>query len=149
MATCLRKCFGIVVLIAMSSGCAHKTVLAPDAATAKSEVNGKGMSAQVIWLKNKKNAVDVMVRFTNTYSHSVFLKNKAFQLTVDNNQRGLKNSTFAFELAAGESVEKVLIFDFGESKPKTGTATLTMAPSNTENGSALPILKIELPLKDK
>lgn len=144
----LRICFGMIVSLTLASGCAHKTVLAPDVATAHSEEGGKGMSARVIWIKNKKSAVDVMVRFTNLYPHSVFLKNKAFQLAVGGNQRGLKNSTFAIELAAGESVEKVLTFEFADSKSRSGTGTLTLSPMNTDNGSALPVMKIELPLKE-
>ncbi len=145
----LGICIGIVLFASFSTGCAHKTVLDPETAIVKSEADGKGLSAEVLWLKNKNNAVDVLLRFSNSYPHSVFLKNKAFQMTIEGTQRGLKNSTFAFELAAGESTEKVLIFAFGESKPKTGRAVLTIAPVNVDNGAALPELKANLPLLAK
>ncbi len=128
------------------SACAGKKVVYEGGAATKSTSAGPGIASSVVWLKNKKNSLDVNVRLTNEYSHPVMFRLSQAKMTFGG-VTVAPSKMDLFEMGAGLTAERVLIFKFGDTKAMAGVAELTLIPQH--DGKDLPPLKIALTVQEK
>lgn len=102
----------------------------PTISTKFSEASTQSLEVKVVWLKNKQDAVDVMVQMINHYPHPVVFTQGAIQLSI-NDRRGYSSGAgFTYALQPNEMWQKVLVFRFDPALPPNvgGAATLAIAP---------------------
>jgi hypothetical protein len=137
----------LVLILALALGvtaCANKRVQYEGAALTKNVATGPAASASVTWLKNKKENVDVSLRLTNEYPNSILFRLSKMKMTLGGVSVNPRDASDIVELMAGVTVERVLIFPFGATKPMEGTAEVTLTPE--QDGKDLPPIKMALTL---
>lgn len=124
--------FTMIVLLAVSflgANCAYKKVSYEKSAAVTNESGdaGKGnLSAKMIWLKNKKNRIDVSVNLENNYEFPISMSQDAFFFTIGGKKVAAKSFS-GVELRAHTSKDQLLIFEYPEGN-RSGEATLVIDP---------------------
>jgi hypothetical protein len=143
----------LLALVALSiagfaGGCGHKRVEYEGSdGVASTGESGKSLKARVIWLKNKKDTVDLSVQLANQYDKPIAFKRSAIKLSFNGVEGVFKKSGFSGDMAPGSMEQELIIFSFEPAAPKTGTVVLTIDPITTEDGGKkLAALKLELPV---
>ena len=109
---------------------------------------------QALWLKNKKDKVDVNLRLRNDYKQSVTIKFNEI-LLEHAGERGnlLHPSGGMLELTSGETQERVFIFRFFSGKLRSAPAKLTIkvseGPMENYGKKMLQPLVLDLPADTK
>lgn len=136
-----------LALAIVVSACAGKKVVYEGGAATKSTTTGPGIASTVVWLKNKKQTLDVNLRLTNEYAHPVLFRLSQAKMTFGGVSVAPRDSGGIFELGAGMTAERVMIFPFGATKAMAGVAELTLIPQH--DGKDLPPLMIALTVQEK
>ncbi|MBC7692401.1 MAG: hypothetical protein H7222_11615 [Methylotenera sp.] len=140
-------------IVAFGASCGHKKISYNAAeATASSETDGKGLITQVIWLKPKKDTIDLKVSLTNHYAHDIAFKRSAVRMTFNGVNGVPKKNDLTGDLPAGATESAVLIFEFDRIVAKKGTVVLTIDPitggaGEANEGKKIPAINLELPVK--
>jgi hypothetical protein len=143
----LKQISAVLMLFALVIGCAHKKVeYTGETGSIDNEKNG--LNARVMWLKNKKDMIDINVKFHNNYKNPVFMKQSAFQLTYGGETVSLKNGS-GISLSPDQSGIEILHFAFGADKAKSGNATLKIDPIVNEDkpDKKFPPIVLNLPVE--
>jgi hypothetical protein len=131
-----------VVLLVSFTACAGKKVVYEGGAATKNTAAGEGLASSVEWLKNRKETIDVRMRFTNEYKTPVVIRMAKAKMTFGGVAVNPKDYGAVVELGAGISTERNLIFLFGPMKAAMGVAEIEIVPE--QNGKDLPPLKTSL-----
>lgn len=99
--------------------------------------------AKVLWLKNKKDTIDLLVDLRNEYPHPVTLRSNSFALDFGGRTVGPQSDSIWVTLAPGMNREQLLIFKLGQTKPPVGPATFTVKPLKGES-QELPGITVEM-----
>ncbi len=119
----------LVSLLAVSyfvlSACGHKKV-----AYQSSPVEGakKGLNADVKWLKNKRNMIDMKVVFNNNSAQLITVNETAITITFEGQKGVYKKEGKAIQVGANQSEERLLHFAFDPKIKAKGTAVFTLDP---------------------
>jgi hypothetical protein len=110
------------------------------------------LHAQVIWLKNKKDAADVLLNIRNAYKHPVVIKVNDFTLELDGEKASLVPQASMVELVSGQGIEQLLKFRFSTERKREGTAKITLSrvlegPIESMGKKTLAPLVIEVPVR--
>jgi hypothetical protein len=143
----LMTVFATLALALTLGACAGKKIMYEGGAAAKSTTSGPGISSSVVWLKNQKDRIDVLLRITNEYPHPVTFKMTKAKMTFGGVSVAPNDFGGMMELGAGITTERVLIFKFGDMKPVTGVAEMVLVPE--WDGKDLPPLKSALTVEKR
>ena len=125
------------------AGCSHKKLTYQNENAVIENEKG-GLSARTIWLKNKKDSIDVLFLLRNQYNETIVLKESAFIVEFGGEKFPARQGTGELVLRAGLTYEKLLIFKMHKHKAMEGTAHFHIEPITTESGKVLPPLKVSL-----
>jgi hypothetical protein len=99
-----------------AAGCAHKRVTYEGGGFASNEKEGVGLQAQVIWLKNKTDTIDILLALTNKYEQPLLFKRSGITLTLNGVPMPMKKSNFSGEMAPNGFEKELVMFETPERK---------------------------------
>ena len=115
--------FGTVVFVLL--GCSGRQVL-----KLREGVNeeAKDLTASIIWIKNKRDSVDIKIKLFNGYTHPVHVNRSSFKMTFNGRHGNLNEDSLEIALGSKEFKEQYLMFRFTEEIPAAGDAVFTIDP---------------------
>ncbi|MBX2994216.1 MAG: hypothetical protein KF681_05330 [Bdellovibrionaceae bacterium] len=124
-------------------GCGHKKL------TYNNENNlveneKDGLSVRTLWLKNKKDSIDVLLMVRSGYAENIVLKESSFLIEFGGEKFAVRPGTGDLVMRQGLTYERLLIFKMHKAKPMEGTAVVHIDPLVTESGKKLPPFKLSL-----
>jgi hypothetical protein len=122
----------------------HKIEYRPGELSAKSVSPTGNLSADVVWMKNKKDTVDLLLMLTNTSKSSVFLRS-SFRLYFNNTEGVRYTNDMPEEIPSGAAPKGLLVFRFDTGKPMAGTVKLVIDPiyADADGKNKLPPITLE------
>jgi hypothetical protein len=141
----------IIGLALLTANCAYNKMQYGTEGISQNEKGEHKLEGRVVWLKNKKNAADVLVMLRNDYKHPVVIKLNDFQLDIEGETAALINQGTITELTPGQTSEQLLKFRFASVKERAGTAKITLAkifegPIESMGKKPLPPLTLQVPV---
>lgn len=141
-------------LITLTGACGHQKIKYEGGGIASNEKEGRGLQAQVIWLKRKKDAIDILMTLQNKYEQNVNFKRSGITLSLNGQQLALRDSQFSGDMGPNQLEKGLLLFSATAGElPETGVASLRIDKivSLSEDGknteTKLPPLVMELEVK--
>jgi hypothetical protein len=149
------RLLSLLLLVAtLGLGCSHQKTRYDQNGFISNEKEGEGLQAQVVWLKNKKNQIDILVNLLNRYSEPIRLQDTGISLTFNGENIPLFRSEMSGQMAPN-SFDKVLLF-FNKTGKNTqeGVALLTIGDVKSDFGKDskipnIPPLKLELEVRSQ
>ena len=120
-----------------TAACGSKQTRFEGGATATNGAGEKSVSASLNWVKNKSKTIDAEVRIVNNTDAGIRLY--ASDMTLNFGGETLAARGADQRLSTGVRTQMVLIFPFGEEKPKHGPAVLTITPHDLADKAMAPI----------
>lgn len=140
----------------ISVGCSHNKVTYEGGGFASNEKDGNGIQARVIWLKNKKDSIDILLSLSNKYQQPLTFKRSGITLTLNGSEMSLRKSNFSGELAPNGLEKELIIFDTPVRKDEAANGVAVLKFDNlyldmgqsAKEDKKVPPLVLELEVKN-
>lgn len=134
------------LLLTLTVGCANKAVeISSEVGSMENEKDG--LSAQVMWMKNKSNSVDLEIVLVSSYKEEIVIDDGAFSLEYLGEKYPIRSVSGSSVLSPSTRYEKTLVFVLPDNKNRQGIVTLKIDPIQTDKDRKhLSPLKLNLPL---
>ncbi|HEX4924919.1 MAG TPA: hypothetical protein VFV50_12575 [Bdellovibrionales bacterium] len=144
----------IAAALALTSACGHQKIKYEGGGLASNEKEGRGIQAQVIWLKRKKDAIDILMTLQNKYEQNVAFKRSGITLTLNGQQLMLRDAQFTGDMEPNQLEKGLLLFASAAGElPETGVAQLkidkivAVSQDEKKTETKLPPLVMELEVR--
>ncbi len=134
------------LLLALTIGCANKAIpISPEIGTQENEKGG--LTARVMWMKNKPKSVDFSIAFVSSYGEEIIVKDSSYTLEYKGEKIPIRESRGSSVFSPNSKYEKTLVFVLSENENRQGQVTLTIDPIQSEKDlKHLKPIKFVLPL---
>jgi hypothetical protein len=143
----------VFATLAATIACSYNKMEYGAAGIFKNETTEEGLQVQVLWLKNKKQAADVNMRFVNNYKHPIAIKYTDVRLEMNGEKASLAQPLDGtMTLQPGYFADRVMIFRFLQPGIRQGKATVTIdriseiGPDGEPTKKKLSAMAFELPV---
>lgn len=108
-----------------------------------------GLVVEVVWVKNKKDTLDMQLIMKNQYENPIELDSDNWTLTFNNQQGSQRSSSFPLVIQSGALLKGVIVYNFYPDLPKEGTVKLVFKKikGGKDYKKMHPDLVLEFPFK--
>jgi len=115
---------------------AHKKQMPNGENTVSTDINGKALSLEVEWIKNKRKSLDMSLVLRNGYEQWVTYKKRSWNLTFNGRPSEVKRYDFSGEIGPGRIEKGIIIFAFQGNVEEHGHGVLTLDPVSTSGDAS-------------
>lgn len=123
----LVRIVGLVTLLVMGAACSYNKMEYGQAGVFKNETTDESLKVQVIWVKNKKEASDIKLRFVNDYKFPLAIKYSDIFWELNGEKSSLTSPIDGtMTLLSGHFADRTMIFRFMGPSMRAGAGKLSI-----------------------